>query len=130
MRPANVRQISLIDWEFATCAPAFVDLAHFLSEVWLQERFRPQSSHRASANVRVAVALISSYRLAGGTINSGRIARYVGGHICCFLDYGNWTTDMALIREVAREGLALMLESVDQDCEIIKDPVLALLLKL
>ncbi|KAF2793953.1 hypothetical protein K505DRAFT_215845, partial [Melanomma pulvis-pyrius CBS 109.77] len=31
----TLEEISIIDWEFVTCAPSYVDLAHFLSEIWL-----------------------------------------------------------------------------------------------
>lgn len=125
MRQENLRQISIFDWEFATCAPAFVDLAHFASEIWLHEKFRPGPSTPDSANRRALVALFKSYREAGGTLDPDSIASYIGGHICCFLDYANWTADPALKMKVAREGLALLLGSKEDGIEVIKDPILA-----
>ena len=104
-----------------------MDLAHFASETWLQERFYPKPSLSVSVNWRVAVALFRSYRLNGGALDTRRIACYVGAYVICYLDYADWTADMALKRQVAREGLALMLGSDNSHADTTDDPMLRLL---
>jgi len=126
-----LESIHIIDWEFATCGPTFVDLAHFASEAWLQNRFNPTVSLVLSANCRILVGLFKSYRASGGFLDRRKLVYYIGGHICCFLGYGSWTADKTKRKEVAGEGLDLILHAEAQDWEKIKnDAFLAQLLEL
>ncbi|KAI1422500.1 kinase-like domain-containing protein [Xylaria sp. FL1777] len=105
----DLTQIGVIDWEFTTCGPLFVDLAHFASEIWLQDRFHLNNGLASIANRKAAVSLFASYRACGGYIDCKKIALYIGGHVCCFLRFTNWTDDMEHRKTVAREAIDLML---------------------
>lgn len=107
----TLEEISIIDWEFVTCAPSYVDLAHFLSEIWLQDRFFPGPSPAALVNRQVAIATFESYLASGGHIDHRRLACYVGGHSCCFLDFMDWDNEDGVKQAVAKEGVAMMLQA-------------------
>jgi hypothetical protein len=99
----TLEEISIIDREFVTCTPSYVDLAHFLSEIWLQDQFSPGPSQAALVNRQAAIATFKSYLALGGHIDHRRLACYVGGHICCFLDFMDWNNEDGLKQRVEKE---------------------------
>ncbi|GAP87176.2 hypothetical protein SAMD00023353_2300930 [Rosellinia necatrix] len=128
--PRDLTQIGVIDWEFTTCGPLFVDLAHFASEIWLQDRFHSDNGLASIANRRAAVSLFASYRACGGYIDCKKIALYIGGHVCCFLRFSNWTDDMEQRKTVAREAIDLMLAADSGNWTSVNDSLIRELFEL
>ncbi|KAH8689274.1 hypothetical protein GQ44DRAFT_765574 [Phaeosphaeriaceae sp. PMI808] len=74
---AAAATIYVLDWEFVTFAPAYIDLAHFAGEAWLYDCFGAPSE----AWSELASSVFNAYRNDGGTIDMQRVVYYIAGHI-------------------------------------------------
>lgn len=115
----KLEEVTIIDWEFVTCAPSYVDLAHYLSEIWLQDRFFPSPSSSALVNRQAAISTFRTYLQLGGQIDFKRLVCYVGAHACCFLDFMDWNNEDGLKRTVAQEGASMILDAASEDWEAV-----------
>lgn len=69
--------IYVLDWEFVTCAPAYIDLAHFAGEAWLYNYFGAPNI----AWSELTSTLFKAYRKHGGSIDMQRVIYYIAGYI-------------------------------------------------
>ena len=89
-------------------APAYYDIAHFVAEAWLYDRFNPPSPGSKSIYTHITRSLLTSYRSRGGTVDLQSALYYVAGHIICFLRCGNWTESDDIRRTVALEAVRII----------------------
>ncbi|KAF3937486.1 hypothetical protein ABW19_dt0206529 [Dactylella cylindrospora] len=113
-----LHSLALIDWEFATYGPPFLDLAHFAAEVWLAHNFIPSSSIGLK---RLVAALFKSYREQGGTIDLKRVIYYIGGHITCFIDYAPLRGDAQEKKVATEKAIKLMLLAKNESWDELKE---------
>lgn len=86
-QPECLHSAHVIDWEFAGCAPKFVDVGHFCGQIFIAHLSRPDDS--------VLQTLIDSFletylRLVQDVDLTG-IVGYVGAHVGSFGHY-SWPT--------------------------------------
>lgn len=123
----SLQRIHVIDWEFVTCAPRYLDLAHFAAEVWLDDRFNPDMVDGGSSPGRVLLsAMFSSYRASGLHIDLQKIIYCISGHIVCFSGYAPRTEDIQLTAKVAREAIDMALNAKAENWEQLRnDPLIS-----
>ncbi|OCK91107.1 uncharacterized protein K441DRAFT_616659 [Cenococcum geophilum 1.58] len=73
----HLKAISIIDWEFVMLAPAFVDLGHFLGEVWLISYFESNDA----VYITLLESFIKSYQDVVKNIDIGRVLGFAAAHI-------------------------------------------------
>lgn len=124
--------VHVIDWEFATFALPYVDLAHFAAEAWLLDFFDRESDSEGTLARSMTEALFNAYSRAGGLIDFQSIIVYIAGHVGCFMHYTtHWTKDEDLKRTAAMQAVEMIQAAGDENWEALsKDPFLGVLLPL
>jgi hypothetical protein len=101
--------VHVIDWEFATYALPYIDLAHFAPEAWLFDFFRRESDEAGTIARTMTATLFDSYSQAGGAIDFQKVIVYIAGHIGCFLHYtDHWNNDETLKTAACIQAVAMI----------------------
>ncbi|TAQ85820.1 hypothetical protein B7494_g5860 [Chlorociboria aeruginascens] len=111
---SSIHSIHIIDWEFVTYAPRYLDLAHFAAECWLYNHFYPSTSCGGSIYQQLTSSLFKAYRTSGGTIDVQRVIYYIAGHVGCFLGYSNRWTDNPIVRKAKAKLAVKMIEDAQK----------------
>lgn len=72
--------VNVIDWDFATMAPAFTDLGHFIGEVFMNNYFEANDD----VYINLIEAFLTTYQNYFKVIDTSDILSYAGAHIGCF----------------------------------------------
>lgn len=76
----EIQTVNVIDWEFATMAPAFIDIGHFIAEVFMNNYFEA----RDDVYIHLLDSLLASYSPIYQSIQVSEALFYAGAHIGCF----------------------------------------------
>ncbi|KAI9694915.1 MAG: hypothetical protein M1822_000532 [Bathelium mastoideum] len=72
--------VNVIDWEFATMAPAFTDVGHFIGEVFMNNYFEATDD----VYINLIEAFLTTYKTCFTVNDTSNILSYAAAHIGCF----------------------------------------------
>ncbi|KAF2645930.1 hypothetical protein P280DRAFT_532355 [Massarina eburnea CBS 473.64] len=106
----------VIDWEFVTCGPAYIDLAHFAGEAWLYAHLgSPNDAWRLLSS-----GVFSAYRKSGGSVDMLRVLHYMAGHIARSTETFHGIEGEEQKSEIAKAALKIIIDASCKDWKALR----------
>lgn len=110
----------IIDWEFASSAPAFTDVGHFCAEIFIDVF----SAAEDEVPQRLLTAFLGNYIKSVDSVNIPGVVAYTGAHLGSFVGKGSWG-DPAKRKTISLQAIDMIKNARNKEWKSLQGGALA-----